>query len=303
MAGSGTAAEQAVPILEQVMETLPALQAEADAVWSALGQLLQPGQSEQRLSPALAQHPVWPQLTAHTNALRQWLPDINRLCQRLEAVAAAEPDLELSGRLQDCSGWLRDWLQQLHLLSTASELDETQTVTWMEAAGRSDTASEWRLLRAPIDVASILEQQLFAAKHSVVLTSATLAINGQFAFSIRRFGLTAAARSERLRTLYVPSPFQWDRQALLCVPTDAPDINHMPPATAAASLSTSLRPWVQLSGGRTLVLFTNYQVLRATAEAMRQPLAALGIPVLAQGIDGPRTQLLEAFRRNPRAVL
>ncbi|MCL6637306.1 MAG: DEAD/DEAH box helicase family protein [Alicyclobacillus sp.] len=303
LSGSGTAAEQALPVLEHVLDKIPALQAAADAVWDALAQLFTGGHSERRLSPDLTSHPAWPQLLAHTDSLRQLLPDADRLCQRLELAAAAEPDLELSGRLQDCAGWLRDWLQQLHLLSAVCELHETQSVVWIEAAGRSETVSEWRLLRAPLDVAAILEQQLFDAKQSVILTSATLAINGNFAFAIRRFGLAGAARSARLQTLYVPSPFQLDRQALLCIPTDAPELTRLAPATAAEWLSTALCPWIELCGGRTLVLFTNHQVLRTTALAMRQPLAARGIPVLAQGVDGPRTQLLEAFRRNPHAVL
>jgi Rad3-related DNA helicase len=56
--------------------------------------------------------------------------------------------------------------------------------------------------------------------------------------------------------------------------------------------------------GRTLVLFTSRAHLRTTYQALREPLAAQGIKLLAQRIDeSSRTRLLEAFRRGSRVVL
>src|SRR6202165_3575925 len=56
--------------------------------------------------------------------------------------------------------------------------------------------------------------------------------------------------------------------------------------------------------GRTLVLFTRRAPLRTTYLALRDPLGATHISVLAQGIDeSSRTRLLESFRRGSRVVL
>ena len=52
-----------------------------------------------------------------------------------------------------------------------------------------------------------------------------------------------------------------------------------------------------------MALFTSYAALRATAQRIRAPLAAEGIPVMAQGVDGSAPQLLARFGEEPQSVL
>ena len=56
------------------------------------------------------------------------------------------------------------------------------------------------------------------------------------------------------------------------------------------------------AGGRTMVLFTSYAHLRATAEGIRAPLDRQGITVLQHG-SSSRRRLLREYRATERAVL
>ncbi|MEX2219477.1 MAG: helicase C-terminal domain-containing protein [Phycisphaerales bacterium] len=66
--------------------------------------------------------------------------------------------------------------------------------------------------------------------------------------------------------------------------------------------SRILHHLLQTDGGA-FVLFTSFATLRAAAERLAAPLAQRGMPLLVQGKDGPRSQLLQRFRENPRSVL
>jgi DNA polymerase-3 subunit epsilon/ATP-dependent DNA helicase DinG len=148
---------------------------------------------------------------------------------------------------------------------------------------------------APLEVASLLRDRLFAAPEATILVSATMAIGGSFDYVKQRLGLEDA-RAEALG-----SPFDYARAALLYVPNDLPDPTQ---AGYQASMERAIMDVVRRLRGRTLVLFTSRVHLRTTYQALREPLAAQHITLLAQGIDeSSRTRLLEAFRRGSRVVL
>lgn len=147
------------------------------------------------------------------------------------------------------------------------------------------------LLQAtPIDVSSILEERLFDEVGTVVLTSATIAVQGDFEFLKKRVGLNSA------RSLVVASPFDYQRQALLYVP------QHMPEPRSAGFTQSAAREIVrllELTGGRAFCLFTSYQQMRQVHERVG---AEVSFPLLLQGTK-PRHVLLDEFKATPKAVL
>jgi ATP-dependent DNA helicase DinG len=60
---------------------------------------------------------------------------------------------------------------------------------------------------------------------------------------------------------------------------------------------------VERTDGRALVLFTSAALMRSCSEALREEFSRHKIPLLVQGVDGPRTRLLQEFRRDIRSVL
>jgi ATP-dependent DNA helicase DinG len=165
------------------------------------------------------------------------------------------------------------------------ESDDTSYVYWMERRGRGCF-----LQATPIDVSKVLEQRLFNAVDTVVLTSATLAVAGTFDYAQKRLGLEGG------RSLVVPGHFDYQKQALLYVPQHLPDPRD---AAFTKAASEEIIGILNHSRGRAFVLFTSYQQMRLVYDRVSFDIE---YPTLMQG-SGPRNALLEEFRATPNCVL
>ena len=166
------------------------------------------------------------------------------------------------------------------------EASSLSLVTWGEARGRASVS----LQASPIDVAEPLREMLFSKVPAVVLTSATLAIDGSFEFVRSRLGVDEAEE------LALESPFDPTRQAVLYVPRKFPEPRH---ETFIGRLTEEIRSLMEITSGRAFLLFTSYSNLRRVRDALAGTVAW---PLLAQG-DASRHALLERFRATPNAVL
>lgn len=177
--------------------------------------------------------------------------------------------------------------------------DDDGEVYWLEA-DRRQGRGRYALRAAPVNVGSILNQTLFGVRRSVVLTSATLTVGGKFDHIQKNLGLDG---DFRLRTATLPSPFAYERQALLVVPSDAPDPRQIPEDLHAPAISSFLEELCPVVNGGILVLFTSHRLLRDTYWRIKGPLEGSGVCVLAQGIDGSRNRLVQEFRSGGRSIL
>ena len=159
------------------------------------------------------------------------------------------------------------------------------------SAGLSGRVATRLFLRAsPVDVSRITREVLFERMRTVVLTSATLAVDGSFEYLKGRLGIRQATE------LRVASGFDYAKQALLYMPRALPSPKTPAFAEAAAREIVEI---VTRSRGRAFVLFTSYAVLRTVQPVVEM---ALSYPILVQG-TAPRTDLIERFRSTSNAVL
>ena len=142
----------------------------------------------------------------------------------------------------------------------------------------------------PIDVSELLHELVFEQIPTVVLTSATLTVQGGFEHLRRRLGLTQA------RELVVPSHFRYGEQAVLYLPPEMPDPRDPEFPQAAAQC---IQQVLAITRGRAFCLFTSYSQMRDLYERL---LPVLDFPILLHG-TAPRKALLEEFRATPNAVL
>ncbi len=150
---------------------------------------------------------------------------------------------------------------------------------------------------APVDVATALRDAIFEDRDSVVLTSATLTVEGGFDYFRERVGMPAS----RLVEMVLPSPFDFLEQALLCLPDDVPSPGE--PGFEDSLVDVIAGAALRLRG-RTLVLFTSTEQLNNVSSRVRERLLPEGIEVLAQGRgSGSRRTLTERFASLPEAVL
>ena len=216
--------------------------------------------------------------------------------QRLEA--------EMAGMKADEAPGLRKRVARLRTeLEFLLESSASNMVYWMERriSGSGDRSSRRTgafraqsrttfLQATPIDVSELLYELVFDQIPTVVLTSATLTVQGGFEHIRKRLGLSEA------RELVVPSHFKYGEQALLYLPPEMPDPREADFPEAAAR---SIQRVLEITQGRAFCLFTSYAQMRDLYERL---LPVLDFPILLHG-TAPRKALLEEFRATPNAVL
>jgi ATP-dependent DNA helicase DinG len=130
-----------------------------------------------------------------------------------------------------------------------------------------------------------------------VYTSATLAADSRFDFFAKRMGLydEDGQPVTQVRTLAVPSPFDFPTQAALYTPTHLPD-----PAAPGfiEEAAEEILKLCEVTGGRAFVLFTS---LRNMVRAYELTAGRLPYQALLQG-ERPKQQLLESFRETPSVL-
>lgn len=146
------------------------------------------------------------------------------------------------------------------------------------------------LAATPIDVSEVLRERLFGQFDTVILTSATLSVEGRFDYLKQRLGLDTA----RERSL--PQEFDYPSQALLYIPQGMPDVRD---AGFAAKAADEIVRLVEISEGRAFCLCTSTSQMKDLFERVSGRVA---FPMLLQG-TAPRSALLERFRNSPGAVL
>jgi ATP-dependent DNA helicase DinG len=214
-----------------------------------------------------------------------------------------EAEMEELKKIEEAPGLKKRVTRLRSELEFLLESNASNMVYWMErrisggaerSTGRSSgfrSQSRNTFLQAtPIDVSELLTELVFEQIPTVVLTSATLTVQGGFEHIRKRLGLSEA------RELVVPSHFHYDQQALLYLPPEMPDPRDPEfPAAAARCIQRVL----EITHGRAFCLFTSYSQMRDLYERL---LPVLDFPILLHG-TAPRKTLLEQFRKTPNAVL
>ena len=211
-----------------------------------------------------------------------------------------EAEMEGLKEIDEATG-LRNRVTRLRSeLEFLLESNSSNMVYWMERRLHGGTPAQKSAVRSasrntflqatPIDVSELLHELVFERIPTVVLTSATLTVQGGFDHMRKRLGLTEA------RELVVPSHFQYGKQALLYLPPNMPDPREPDFPEAAAEC---IRRVLEHSRGRAFCLFTSYAQMRDLYERL---LPVLDFPLLLHG-TAPRKALLEEFRATPNAVL
>ncbi|MBI4584928.1 MAG: DEAD/DEAH box helicase family protein [Planctomycetes bacterium] len=177
---------------------------------------------------------------------------------------------------------------------------EESHVRWVELQAGRRRGERWNvnLATSPIRVADDLHQAVFEPLETVVLASATLAVEGKVDFFGERVGLSRLS-PDRFRFSEFRSPFNYARHVLTLVPTDLPDPGSR---RYEESVARMVLEALRILRGRTFVLFTSYQLLRNTYEKLESELIRLGIRPLRQG-ELNRSEILRQFRTGPNNVL
>lgn len=183
---------------------------------------------------------------------------------------------------QSLDGWKADGKGKM--------VEGDDAVLWVEAF-----ASSLQLHKTPLSIAPIFNNQREGTPRSWIFTSATLAVKNDFKHFTEQMGLAGEAAQTW------PSPFNYEQQGILYVPTGLPDPNAM--GYTDAVIDAAL-PVIEAAGGRTFFLCTTIRAVKHVAERLRKEFDDRGLeyPLFVQGERG-RTELLDSFRNAGNAVL
>ena len=163
-------------------------------------------------------------------------------------------------------------------------------VRWLEVYHHS-----LQLNATPLSIADIFEKPIGSTARAWIFTSATLAVKQDFSHYQSEMGLLKAT------TACWDSPFDYEKQALLYVPSGLPEPNSEGYTEAVVQAAL---PMIEASRGRAFLLFTSLRAMQRAHEILLAEFDRRGLnyPLLLQG-EGSRNELLTRFREHGNAVL
>ena len=233
-------------------------------------------------------HSLADAINDYTSSLRTLIRRCKDLPEKLQE-KLADQLLDTSG----IEGRLQSMADTLLFFTTEAE----GYCRWIETR-RGSRGVQARVSAAPLDISAQLKETVLDKLKTIIVTSATLTVGGEFGYLKRRTGF-ALLPKERLSELKLASPFDYAHQVFVGVPED------MPEPTAHGfreALEHHILKAVTISRGGAFILFTSYDLLNRVHQALSPALSRLGLTALKQGETG-RHALLSQFRTEGNAVL
>jgi ATP-dependent DNA helicase DinG len=240
-------------------------------------------QATQRLSSSLPSRAGRFSLSEMGVQLTASVDELSRSLQTLQSSLADLGDDSPLAQLGERAGDL------VLSLDRIAAVDDMEGVRAVEITQRG-----FSLSLMPFDISARFQSLIQARRCGWIFTSATLSLGEDFGHFTGRLGLTDSP------TLKIESPFDYERQSLLYLPTGMPE-----PASSgyvAKVIETAL-PLIDAARGGAFILFTSHRALAQGASLLRSCWSTeRPYRLFVQG-EAPRERLLKEFRDDGNGVL
>lgn len=229
--------------------------------------------------PSDSQRGDWQQMIKQANvyrAIERVINDISFLYQVLKLCLERSDKIE---KLFERTASLKGQLETMY------DAQKPGFSFWFETTKRHLTFSI-----TPLNVSERFRALVDNATSSWVFTSATLAVNGDLTHFAKDLGLNT-----KIMEVY-DSPFDYENQALLCIPRYLPEPSKSEMGFSIVSIAKQM---IKAAKGRCFILFTSYRMLNLVAEGLSH---SVEYPLLVQGQASKRI-LLEKFVMHGNSVL
>ncbi len=207
--------------------------------------------------------------------------ELQIVSEELESENVSTELSALTNRLHDFRVGLRGFIH----------ISFPEHVYWIEQQGKMGVS----LNVVPIEVGPRLEKNLFNEEPPVVVTSATLAVQGRMDYFQKRIG------AENAEASVLDTPFDFENQMTLYVPSDAPPPTE--PAAFVPAAAEYTKDLLKKTQGKAFVLFTSYRMMQDMITEMGDYFDEEGLQLLVQGEGMPRSRMVEAFREDVDSVI
>ncbi|TMO84462.1 ATP-dependent DNA helicase [Pseudoalteromonas spongiae] len=229
--------------------------------------------------PSDSQRGDWQQMIKQANvyrAIERLINDISFLYQVLKLCLERSDKIE---KLFERTASLKGQLETMY------DAQKPGFSFWFETTKRHLTFSI-----TPLNVSERFRALVDNATSSWVFTSATLAVNGDLTHFAKDLGLNT-----KIMEVY-DSPFDYENQALLCIPRYLPEPSKSEMGFSIVSIAKQM---IKAAKGRCFILFTSYRMLNLVADGLSH---SVEYPLLVQGQASKRI-LLEKFVMHGNSVL
>lgn len=257
------------------------------------------GRVQYRIKPEIVGQPAWRVIQDMADRLRMHFQKLMEVLDTLSASFSIEkPEekqaLETTGQMRDV---LENYSTDLRtMFQTENELD---LIKWIEVDLKGKHHPVY-LYSEPSNIAPVLAEEFFKKKQSVIFTSATLTVRDSFHFIQKRLGVIG----QELITEQIASPFDYEKQVQLLIPTDFPDIRYGDIDDFVFATCEAILSLAEVTSGRMLVLFTSYDMLRKANDVLKEMVMDQQYVLIAQGVtSGSRSRLKKNFQSYEQAIL
>ena len=288
--------------VENISDATNAMEVHISRLFSAIRALLDDlkvsktdYQTQTRITPSIRQRESFNHVQAAWNTLHPFFEVLGEAMHHLAVALTRMEPYELPDYEQLVSGTetASRFFEEVQLqLNNFTNTPSENGIYWVSAGQDGDYMA---VQSAPLHIGQMVEETLWNAKESVVMTSATLQTNRSFDYIRERLN------ANEVETLEVGSPFNYHDSTLLFVPNDMPDPNDR--YKYQQSVERGLIELAAALNGRLMGLFTSYAHLRQTAQAVTPRLALGNISVFDQSDGSSRQSLLDGFKSSERGIL
>lgn len=253
-----------------------------------------------RITDAMKNRDGWKDIEAKANHFvesgRLLLKSLLNFEEDFDALDDEDVKGELEPQMLELKAYTERLARLLSIMETFFFDDPEGTVKWVDVMNR-ERGMTVRLKISPVSIGESMREKVYNVFKTVVLTSATLSVGRSFDFMRERVGLgfSGMGVSEKL----LESPFDFESQAFIGIPTDMPS-----PAEErfAEEICKLVAASLVISDGRAFVLFTSYKLLNKLHDAVKGNRLLSSYRIMKQG-DEPRHALLNRFRRDKTSVI
>ncbi|KKE79362.1 ATP-dependent helicase DinG [Bacilli bacterium] len=257
------------------------------------------GRVQYRYEKEKEDYKTWNVITEMATRLTFYFRDLIHVISSLEQKFDQEEWLDKYDK-EDLNGLkvlLQNFIDSLEIL-IISDIDIPQA-KWIEIDTKGKNNAVY-LYCEPTDISSLLAEQFFDEKESVILTSATLTMANSFSFMVERLGLS----NKPYITQKITSPFSYRDQVQLLIPNDFPEINYRNMDDFILATSETILDLANITDGRMLVLFTSYDMLKKSYKILKEKMDMGQYMLIAQGItSGSRSRLKKNFQSFNQSIL
>ncbi|NQV13868.1 ribonuclease H-like domain-containing protein [bacterium] len=200
---------------------------------------------------------------------------------------------EISSRIQS---WRETVTYTLEVMDKQASADDPELIYWFEIMPKSEIIAV-KFVQVPLEIGKQLQTRVYEDLASVILTSGTLTVDGSFNYIQHRLGLRG---HDRLQLKTYPSPFYYEDQARIFVPTFLGPQNAENYTIEVLFLLEKI--WDTHPVG-TMILFTSYTMLLNWQEELEDQIKGSGRRLLVQSNRVSRMDLINQFRKYPGSIL